>query len=115
MESQKEYLKEYYNKNKEKIKVKMSEKIKCECGGEYTKYNKNNHEKTKLYKRGINNKPEDRDEIMERMCKMIKKKVDDSVENLEKKIKALCEDEIKNNIVEKIMKEIGLEIGSLKK
>jgi hypothetical protein len=49
----KEYQKVYYEKNKDNIKGKMKEKILCECGGEYTKYNKNNHDKTKKHIEGI--------------------------------------------------------------
>lgn len=45
----KQYSLEYYERNKDSIKEKMKEKIKCECGGEYTKYNKNNHEKTQKH------------------------------------------------------------------
>jgi hypothetical protein len=44
----KEYLKEYYEKNKDEIKEKMREKVECECGGEYTRYNKGFCEKTNM-------------------------------------------------------------------
>jgi len=36
--------KRFYNKNE------LKEKIKCQCGGEYSYYNKFNHKKSKLHK-----------------------------------------------------------------
>ncbi len=43
-EKMKEYMKEY---------IKISEKIKCECGGKYKTYNKHIHNKTKKHKEYI--------------------------------------------------------------
>jgi hypothetical protein len=45
----KEYLKEYYRKNKEKLNINANEKISCECGGKYTRQNKLNHFKTQKH------------------------------------------------------------------
>jgi len=44
-----EYDKEYYNDNKEKITEYKNEKFTCECGGKFTKSNKNRHIKTKKH------------------------------------------------------------------
>lgn len=41
----KEYQKDYYNKNKERL----TEIIKCECGGKYNIINKHQHYKTKRH------------------------------------------------------------------
>ncbi len=89
----KEYLKEYYWKNKDTIKEKMKEKIKCECGGEYTKYNKGNHEKTQRHIDGVK-KIKSEDEI---------KKEKDMIDE---KIKSICNDSILSDIKEKIIKEL---------
>lgn len=40
---------EYRNSKKDEIKVKQAEKIKCECGMEYTRSNKSRHLKTKFH------------------------------------------------------------------
>jgi len=44
-----EYDKGYYNDNKEKITEYKNEKFTCECGGKFTKSNKNRHIKTKKH------------------------------------------------------------------
>ncbi len=44
-----EKAKEYRENNKEQIKQKQGEKIKCECGMEYTKSNKSRHFKTQFH------------------------------------------------------------------
>ena len=41
---EKEYQKQYHEKNKDKLK----EKHECACGGKYTHINKQSHEKTKI-------------------------------------------------------------------
>ena len=48
-EKLKEQMKEYYLNNLEKIKEKNNKKIKCECGGRYTRINKARHNKTKKH------------------------------------------------------------------
>jgi len=50
-EVQKEYYKKYYENNKDKI----LEKFNCECGGYYTKPNKNRHLKTKIHQEYLKN------------------------------------------------------------
>jgi hypothetical protein len=45
----KEYKKEWYEANKEKLQEKNNEKIKCECGIEYTRANKIRHFKSKRH------------------------------------------------------------------
>ena len=42
-------VKEYREKHKDEIKVKLNEKIECECGGRYTLYNKKTHMKSKKH------------------------------------------------------------------
>ena len=45
----KENMKEYYQQNKDKLKEKTSVKINCECGGKYTRHNKSAHFKSKKH------------------------------------------------------------------
>ena len=65
-EYHKEYKKEHYEKNKDRIlekckeyyhknKDRISEKFTCECGGKYTRSHKSRHFKTKLHKSFIEN------------------------------------------------------------
>lgn len=44
------YYKNYYKKNKEQILERSREKIKCDCGQEYTVSNKSKHYKTMKHK-----------------------------------------------------------------
>ena len=48
-----EKAKEYRENNKEEIKLKQGEKLKCECGMEYTKSNKSRHFKTQFHQNFI--------------------------------------------------------------
>jgi hypothetical protein len=63
----KEYKKEYYQENKEKLKIQMKEyraknkineqrnkKVNCECGGKYIYYNKSHHFKSKKHLKFVN-------------------------------------------------------------
>ena len=111
----KEYLKKYYEKNKEKIKDKMKEMVKCECGGEYTKYNKANHEKTIRHINNLKKMNEESEDIRKKLNIIVKKKMEESMNNIEKKIKEICEKEIIDDAVEKIIKDLSFEIASLKK
>ena len=43
------YLKIYRVQNKECLRVKANEKINCNCGGKYTKANKQQHKRTKKH------------------------------------------------------------------
>lgn len=49
MEELKEYKKEWYEANKERLQEKNNEKIKCECGIEYTRANRIRHFKSKRH------------------------------------------------------------------
>lgn len=51
----KEKEKEYYENNKIKIFERIKEKFNCECGGCYTKVNKNTHYKTKIHQEYLKN------------------------------------------------------------
>lgn len=49
-----EYHREYYKKNRERIIGKIAEKIICEdCGGRYVKCNKKEHFETKKHMKGL--------------------------------------------------------------
>jgi hypothetical protein len=48
--NQREYNKRFYEKNKEKLAVK----VKCNCGGGYTSPNKTKHEESRIHKLWIN-------------------------------------------------------------
>ena len=41
--------KQYYKDNKDQISIKKNQKLKCTCGGSYTKTNKSTHMKTKKH------------------------------------------------------------------
>lgn len=89
MEDKKIYLKEYYAKNKDSIKEKMKEKIVCECGEEYTRYNKNNHEKTAKHIYGLEKNKDAK--INERTKKLVDEKVkkifdEINIDNIREKI-----------------------------
>jgi hypothetical protein len=101
MDKKKEdYGKKYYDLHKDEIKEKMKEKVKCECGYEYTRYNKRNHEKTQKHRDGIENK-NDNNEIIENMnVSKIKDKV------INEKLNSLCSNELLNEIKEKLRNEI---------
>jgi hypothetical protein len=109
----KEYGKEYYKKNKDAIKEKMKEMIKCECGGEYTKYNKGNHEKTQKHLDGIKNKKVKYDEISEKITETIKKNLEIGGIKIEENIKKMYDKEIIEKLTDKIMKELCGNIGAL--
>jgi len=51
----KEKIKDYREKNRDKIRKHQDEKFNCECGNKYTKYHKTRHEKTKKNQNYINN------------------------------------------------------------
>jgi hypothetical protein len=48
-EEVKEYKKKWYDENKERLSHKNNEKLKCECGKEYTRSNQSRHLKTKFH------------------------------------------------------------------
>ena len=48
-DKKKEYLKEYYFDNKEKINIKRNQKIDCECGGKYARQHKARHFKSQKH------------------------------------------------------------------
>jgi hypothetical protein len=52
-EEQKAYNTDYYQKNKDTIAVQRSQKVLCECGGEYSQHHKARHLKTKRHIEGI--------------------------------------------------------------
>jgi hypothetical protein len=52
--SMKEYTKEYYENNKEKIQEYRGQKIICSCGGKYTICHKSCHEKSKRHQDYVN-------------------------------------------------------------
>lgn len=47
----KEYHQEYYQENKDKL----SEKVNCECGGHYSRYNKSHHLNSKKHQKFVSN------------------------------------------------------------
>ena len=51
----KQYDKNYYNENKDKIQDQRKIKIECECGSKYTKSNKSQHLKSKKHINYIDN------------------------------------------------------------
>jgi hypothetical protein len=91
LEYHKKYTKEYYQKNKENIKEKVKERVMCECGMEYPKNNKVNHEKTKKHKNIILQKNLGKLETMENINNVInmvyelKNKIDEIIKSIEKK------------------------------
>lgn len=74
-EMEKEYNKNYYAKNKDKILNVMKQKVMCDsCGKSVTKYHMSRHRKSKY-------------------CQLVKNKDDVEIETLKKKL-----DEIKKSI-----------------
>lgn len=63
--SRKKTCKEYYEKNKEKIKEKESEKYVCDCGGFCRIYTKNRHFKSKKHQDFISSNNKDASSVTE--------------------------------------------------
>jgi len=102
----KEYCSNYYQKNRDEILKKRSEKIVCdECGFNYTYSNKTNHYRTKKHKEAINRtKIGNLDQTLsdlELINKLEKEKLEKLIklENLDEieKMANLLAQEIKNN------------------